>query len=611
MSDSGTRQPGDIPALRRLAADMPTTPGVYRMLDDSGTVLYVGKARHLRNRVSSYFRASGLSHRIQSMVAKVVNVEITVTHTENEALILENNLIKSLHPRYNVLLRDDKSYPYIYLSDHPYPELRYHRGARKGKGRYFGPYPSATAVRESLNLLQKLFAVRQCRDSYFNNRSRPCLQYQIKRCRAPCVGLVTEQEYAEDVRHTVMFLEGRSRDVNDDIMKQMEQASADLEYEQAAVFRDQLAALSRVQEQQFISGAGGDTDVLAVALEAGQACVSVSFIRGGRNLGSKAFFPKLAMDHDEADVMDAFVSQYYQQKDVPETILVSVELPDQQLLTEALVQQSSHKVKVSVPLRGNGRRWMDMALINAKDALRRRLAEHSSLRHQFEQLQESLRLEAVPERIECFDISHTSGTQTVASCVVFGPEGPLKTDYRRFNIKDIQPGDDYAAMRQALTRRYKRVKEGEYPVPDLLLIDGGKGQLRMAADVLEELQVAGVAMVGVAKGPERIPGKEKLFLWPDNEATILPPHSPALHLIQQVRDEAHRFAITGHRAQRARSRNQSPLEQIPGVGNKRRQSLLRHFGGLQEVVRAGVADLSKVPGISPELAQKIYDALHG
>jgi excinuclease ABC subunit C len=570
----------------------------------------VGKARNLRNRVSSYFRASGLSNRIQSMVSQVAHIEITVTHTENEALLLENNLIKSLLPRYNVLLRDDKSYPYIYLSDHAYPELRYHRGAKKAKGRYYGPYPSASAARESLNLLQKLFAVRQCRDSYFANRSRPCLQYQIKRCRAPCVGLISEQDYVEDVRHTAMFLEGKSREVNDDIMRQMEQASANLDYEKAAVFRDQLAALSRVQEQQYISADAGDVDVLAVAIDGGMACVSATFIRGGRNLGSKPFFPKLAAGSEAVEVMDAFVSQHYQQKHVPRDILISVQLSDPEMLAEALGQQCGHKVKFSVPSRGNGRRWMDMAQVNAEDALRRRLAERSTLRAQFEQLQDALHMEAAPERIECFDISHTSGTETVASCVVFGPEGPLKSDYRRFNIKDIQPGDDYAAMRQALTRRYRRSKQGEQIIPDLLLIDGGKGQLRMAAEALEELQLVGVTMVGVAKGPERIPGKEKLFLWPDSEATILPPHSPALHLIQQVRDEAHRFAITGHRARRARSRNSSPLEQIPGVGNKRRQALLKHFGGLQEVVRAGVGDLAKAPGISPALAQKIYDALH-
>ena len=602
--------PGDIEALHKLAKNMSTAPGVYRMLDKDDTVLYVGKARNLRNRVSSYFRASGLSNRIQSMVSQVTNIEITVTHTENEALLLENNLIKSLLPRYNVLLRDDKSYPYIYLSDHAYPELRYHRGTKKGKGHYYGPYPSASAARESLNLLQKLFAVRQCRDSYFANRSRPCLQYQIKRCRAPCVGLISEQDYAEDVRHTVMFLEGKSREVNDDIMRQMEQASVNLDYEKAAVFRDQLAALSRVQEQQFISSDGGDVDVLAVAKEGGIACVSATFIRGGRSLGSKPYFPRLATGSEVVDVMDAFVSQYYQQKHVPRDILISVQLSDPEMLAEALGQQCGHKVKFSVPSRGNGRRWMDMAQINAEDALRRRLAERSTLRAQFEQLQNALRMEAVPERIECFDISHTSGTETVASCVVFGPEGPLKSDYRRFNIKDIQPGDDYAAMRQALTRRYRHSKQGGQIIPDLLLIDGGKGQLRMAAEALEELQLVGITMVGVAKGPERISGKEKLFLWPDSEATILPPHSPALHLIQQVRDEAHRFAITGHRARRARSRNSSPLEHIPGVGSKRRQALLKHFGGLQEVVRAGVGDLAKAPGISPALAQKIYDALH-
>ncbi|MDH5634000.1 MAG: excinuclease ABC subunit UvrC [Gammaproteobacteria bacterium] len=605
---------GDINALREMAKIMPALPGVYRMIGADEVILYVGKARNLRNRVSSYFRASGLSNRIQSMVSQVVDIEITVTHSENEALILENNLIKSLNPRYNVLLRDDKSYPYIYLSDHVFPELRYHRGARKGKGRYFGPYPSSSSARESLHLLQKLFRVRQCRDSYFSNRSRPCLQYQIKRCRAPCVGLVTDKDYADDVRHTTMFLEGKSREVNDEILQHMEQASANLEFEQAAVFRDQLAALTRVQEQQFVGTDSRDTDILAVAVEGGLACVSASFVRGGRNLGSKAFFPKFSVADDSqdlpADILEAFVSQFYQQKQVPTRIMISINVSDPDLLAEALGQQSGHKVQLLVPERGDGRRWMQMAQINAEDALRRRLATHASLRIQFEQLTDALALSATPERIECFDISHTNGTETVASCVVFGPEGPLKSDYRRFNIKDIQPGDDYAAMRQALSRRYTRAMDGEHPVPDLLLIDGGKGQLGVAAEILEELQVVDVTLVGVAKGRERIPGKERLFLWPAKDATILPPHSPALHLIQQVRDEAHRFAITGHRARRARSRKQSSLEQIPGVGDKRRQALLKHFGGLQEVARAGVNELAKVPGISQELAQKIFDALH-
>ena len=597
---------------------LPTKPGVYQMIDASGGVLYVGKARDLRNRVGSYFRASGLSTRIISMTNQIDHIEITVTHTESEALILESNLIKSIHPKYNILLRDDKGYPYIFLSDEIYPRLSLHRGARKAKGRYFGPYPSASSVKESLGLLQKLFAVRQCDNSYFKNRSRPCLQYQIKRCSGPCTEMVTPEEYREDVKHTTMFLEGRSTRVIEDVIKKMDSASEDLEFETAARYRDQVTALKNIQERQYVSGDGGEADVLAVFAQEGQACVGVTFIRGGRNLGNKYFFPKILKDMTATDslpdtlasILSAFLGQYYADKPIPPLLLISQDIEDRELLELAFSQQTKHKVSISQPARGNRLRWIKMTQMNTDDALRRRLLDKSNMRQQVEALQQAFKLEAMPERIECFDISHTMGEATVGSCVVFDQDGPLKSEYRRFNIKDITPGDDYAAMEQTLRRRYKRVTEEAGQLPDILLIDGGKGQLTAAENILQELQINQVLLVGVAKGPTRKPGLEQLFLSGKKEATILAPDAAALHLIQRIRDEAHRFAITGHRQQRAKRRTTSVLEEIPGVGGKRRQVLLKHLGGMQEVSRAGIEDLARVPGISKALAKKIYDTFH-
>jgi excinuclease ABC subunit C len=584
------------------------------MLDAQGQVLYVGKARNLRKRVASYFRASGLSGRIQRMVRAVVAIEVTVTSTENEALLLENNLIKSLLPRYNILLRDDKSYPYIFLSAHEFPRLGFHRGAKREAGRYFGPFPSASSVRASLGLLQKVFPVRQCEDSVFRNRSRPCLQYQIKRCTAPCVGLVDPAVYADDVRHASMFLDGKSQAVIDEMAANMEQAAARQDYENAALYRDRIAALRRVQERQYVSGDGGDADVLALAQEQGGACVSVTFIRNGHNLGNKNFFPRLGGDASEDNILGAFLPQYYLGKPVPVTIYLSHAVPDRSLLEEVFAQQAGHKVRLVTQTRGVPRRWVRLAEMNARDALRRYLSDQTHVRSRFEALQEALDLPAMPERLECFDISHTQGEATVASCVVFGLEGPVKSDYRRYNIEGIQPGDDYAAMSQVLARRYRKALEQEQDggakLPDLVLIDGGKGQLRAAEEIMQALSLESVRLLGVAKGEERKPGKEQLFLSSQSEATILPPDSPALHLIQQVRDEAHRFAITGHRHRRGKARMTSSLEEIPGIGDKRRQALLRQLGGLQQVMRAGVDELTRVPGISPELAQRIYDTYH-
>jgi excinuclease ABC subunit C len=596
---------------RNFLANLSNAPGVYRMLNADNEVLYVGKAGNLKKRVSSYFRKSGLSPKTQAMMNQVADMEVTVTHTESEALLLENNLIKTLRPRYNILLRDDKSYPYIYLSEgHPFPRLGYYRGARREKGRYFGPYPSAGAVRESLSLLQKVFPVRQCKDSFFRNRSRPCLQYQIKRCTAPCVGLISEEDYAEDVRQAVWFLEGKSQTLIEELGRKMEQASERREYELAAVYRDRIASLGRVQERQYISAEMGDADVVAVHAEQGKACVEVVYVRGGRNLGSKSYFPKLGLDATPEQVLGAFLSQHYLGRAIPAEVLVNQAVPDRELLEAEFSREAGHRVTIATRVRGTRARWLRMAELNAADALRRHLAGRATIAHRLETLQEALALESIPERIECIDVSHTMGEATVASCVVFDANGPVKSDYRRYNITGIAAGDDYGAMEQVLTRRFKRLKEGEGVYPDLLLIDGGKGQLKVAENVVAELQVDGVTLVGVAKGRERKPGLEQLFLSAQGQPTILPGHSPALHLIQQVRDEAHRFAITGHRQRRGKTRNTSTLEQIPGIGDKRRQALLKHLGGLQEVARAGVEDLARVPGISPELAQRVYDLFH-
>lgn len=612
--------PGDtvVPAFdaRAFLKTLTERPGVYRLLDAKGVVLYVGKARNLKKRVASYFRQTQPHPKTRALMAQVQGVEVVVTHTESEALLLENNLIKALKPHYNILLRDDKSYPYIFLSQgDAFPRLSYHRGAKRVRGRYFGPYPGAGAVRESLGLLQKLFRVRQCEDNFYRNRSRPCLQYQIKRCTAPCVGLISESAYAEDVRHTVMFLEGKSSAVIDELVTKMEAASASLAFEEAAQCRDLIANLRRVQETQHVSGESGDLDVIAVVSEGGQVCVQVFFVRGGRNLGNKTFFPRHTQGAKPGEVLAAFISQFYLGgsggRAVPAEILASHAPEDVMLLQAVLTEEAGRRVQISHRLRGERARWLEMAETNAQTALRAQLAGKANLLRRFEALQDALELDDFPQRLECFDISHTMGEATVASCVVLDTTGPVKADYRRFNIEDITPGDDYGAMRQALRRRYTRLKKGEGRLPDILLIDGGKGQLAEAEGVLEALQVDGVILLGVAKGPDRKPGQEVLFLSGREVPRILPSDSPALHLIQQIRDEAHRFAITGHRQRRARARNTSVLESIAGLGPKRRQTLLKQFGGLQEVARAGVEDLAGIPGISKPLAQRVYDVFHG
>ena len=627
MSDQQHTNQFDAKAFLKT---LPNKPGVYRMFNDKDEVIYVGKAVNLKNRVSSYFRKNLDSPKTKVLVSHICHIEVTTTHTENEALLLENNLIKSLKPRYNVLYRDDKSYPYIYLSNHNFARLSMHRGAQRGKGRYFGPYPSAGAVRETLNLLQKVFPVRQCEDTFYKNRSRACLQYQIKRCTAPCVGLVTPERYQQDIDHAVMFLEGKSNQIIDTLVKEMEQAAEKLEYEQAARYRDQIVSLRKIQEKQYISQDGGDFDVIAVSAKNGMGCIQLFSIRGGRNLGNKSYYPRqaeLAVEGDDAKaisvaLLDAFLAQYYLasehgkgSQDIPPEILLSHVSEKQELFEQVLTEQEGHKIQLRHSLRGQRARWVKMALQNAEQSLSIRLNSKATLLQRYEALQDALELEEMPTRLECFDISHTMGEATVASCVVFDLNGPLKSDYRRFNIEDITPGDDYAAMHQALTRRYKRLKEGEAKMPDILFIDGGKGQVTQAQDVLEELQISNILLVGIAKGRERKPGMETLWLTEPNllhamHEIILPADAKALHLIQQIRDEAHRFAITGHRARRQKKRNTSSLEEIPGLGPKRRQQLLKQFGGLQEVIRAGVEDLASVNGISAALAQKIYDAFH-
>lgn len=598
------------PILKSLSG----APGVYRMLGAKGEVLYVGKAQNLRKRVSSYFTRSAQNVRIRSMLSHVVSIEVSITHTENEALLLENNLIKSLKPRYNILLRDDKSYPYIFLSAGPFPRLAFHRGARNDKGRYFGPYPSSTSVRESLNLLQKVFPIRQCDDSFFRNRSRPCLQYQIKRCTAPCVEYISAEHYAEDVRHASLFLEGESQTVIDDMVGKMDSAASNLDYESAARYRDRIAALRQIQETQSVSGESGDADVVALAIRSGEVCVSVAFIRNGRNLGNRNFFPRIGAEQDAGSILSAFLGQYYLGKPVPVHVYLDRTFDEREWLERALSEQAGHRVALIGLPRGIRRRWVGLAKLNASDALRRHLADRASLRRRFEALQEVLGLEALPERIECFDVSHTLGEATVASCVVYTPDGPLTSEYRRFNIEGVAGGDDYAAMNQALSRRYRHVteksNEDDVRLPDLLLIDGGKGQLTASEAALNELGISGLCLVGVAKGEGRKPGLERLFLSGREGATILPPDSLALHLIQQIRDEAHRFAITGHRQRRSKARTASVLEDIQGIGEKRRQALLKRLGGLQEVARAGVQDLERVPGISPALARRIYALFH-
>ena len=589
-------------------------PGIYQMLDEAGAVLYVGKARNLRKRLASYFRTSGLSIKTQALVARIAAIDVTVTESEIEALLLEQNLIKQNRPPFNILLRDDKSYPYILLTDKDsYPRVGFHRGAKNRPGSYFGPYPSGSAVRDSLAFLQKTFRVRQCEDSVFRNRSRPCLQYQIDRCTGPCVGLISEEDYERDVRHTRMFLEGRNRALADELQREMEAASEQLNFEAAAVLRDQLQSLRQIQAEQVIETGNNNCDVVACALEGDQSCVHILFIRRGRVLGSRSYYPKVPLATTPDEQLADFLPQFYlvnRHFDVPGEILLSHEPEDGAVLADALSQQSNRKVRLTSRVRGHRARWLDLASRTAQLNLASRLALKNNQVQRLEALGRSLELDEPPQRLECFDVSHSHGEATVASCVVFDQGGPAKSDYRRFNIEDVTAGDDYAAMEQALRRRYTRLQRGEGKLPDVLFIDGGKGQLRRAQAVLDELGVNGVLLIGVAKGTARKAGMETLLLSEGQNEREIIVEPAALLLIQQIRDEAHRFAITGNQQRVARKRSQSLLEGIPGIGAKRRRELINHFGGARAVENATIAELARVPGISRKLAETIYSALH-
>src|SRR5215470_15040772 len=592
-------------------AALPKRPGVYRMFGAEQELLYVGKAKSLKDRVSTYFAASNVNPRIQALVQQITAIEVTVTNSETEALLLEYNLIKAHKPRFNIVLRDDKSFPYIQLcEDHRFPRLAFYRGSRSQPGRYFGPFPNAGAVRDTLSQLQKLFRIRNCRDSFFANRSRPCLQHQIGRCSAPCVGLISAEAYAQDIAAAVKVLEGRSDEVHAELQTRMEEAAARLEFERAAQIRDQLAALQRVHAQQVVTADGErDVDVFALVGEGGDYCVSVMLVRGGRNLGTTSYFPRAVLaEPDEA--LSSFVMQYYAAAEPPPEVLLGSRLEDAAALAEALSGRAGHAVQVRAPARGLALRWVELTRENATQALRMRFQQKQGMDEMLADLARELDLPEPPQRLECFDISHTGGEGTVASCVVFGPEGPLKKEYRRFNIRGVTAGDDYAALRQALERRYRRVGEGEVPAPDVLLIDGGLGQITQVHEVLAELGFAELALVGVAKGPDRRPGQERLYVYGAQSPVTLAAHGPASRLVQRIRDEAHRFAISGHRKKRARRYTESVLEVVPGLGPAKRRALLKHFGGLQGVMRAGVADLTQVSGIGAALARTLYDHLH-
>ena len=596
---------------KHFVKTLPHNPGVYRMLDEREKYLYVGKAKNLKKRVSTYFSKTQSSARIAKMLSQTCDMEIVVTNTEAEALLLENNLIKEHRPRYNILLRDDKSYPYIYIStEHKFPQITFYRGSRKKKGRYFGPYASVSAARYALNLLQKVFKVRQCDDYFFSHRSRPCLQHQIERCSAPCVNYIDEKTYQNDINAAIEFLEGNSDQLIERFVTKMDSASAELNYEKAAEYRDKIGMLREVSEQQYVSTETGNVDTLAVQCEGEVACVQVFNIRAGMNLGNKSYFPKIPEAMHPEKILSAFLGQYYLTHTIPEQIITSHQPDDHDVLIQMLGNELGRKIEIVHSPRGKRARWLDIAIKNAKTSLKTKLATQAGMLQRYESLQEELNLEYMPTRMECFDISHTMGEATVASCVVFEQAGAVKPDYRRFNIEGIEPGDDYAAMHQALTRRYTRLKKGEGKLPDILFIDGGKGQVSKAKEALQELQVEGVKIIGVAKGVERKPGLETLVQSDGGPDIHLDEHSLALHLIQQIRDEAHRFAITSHRKRRNKKRMHSPLENIDGLGPKRRQNLLKYFGGIRGVSKAGEEELAKVPGISKNLARAIYQEMH-
>ena len=607
---AATESPTPSFDARELMASLPHLPGVYRMFDANGAALYVGKARDLKKRVSNYFQKSEHEPRIAAMIGQVARVETTAVRSEGEALLLETNLIKALEPRYNILYRDDKSYPYVCLSGDPFPQLRFHRGALDRKNRYFGPFPSAGAVREGMALLQKVFQLRTCENTVFANRSRPCMLHQIHRCTGPCVGLISEADYAEDVRGATLFLQGKTNEVLAQLETQMNEAATALAFERAARIRDKIQRLQQLQSRQFVESAtAGDIDVVASAAENGVVALNVVMIRGGRHVGDRTFFPQHADASALGDVVPAFLAQHYLERPVPRTI-IAPDAQEQDALAEVLSAQSDRKVEIVTNPGGERRVWVTMATQNATLAIRQRLAQKATQEERLTALQDALGLLPTAQRIECFDVSHTMGERAVASCVIFDRHAMQTSEYRRFNVTPPQGGDDYAAMREALTRRCARIVAGEYPTPDLLVIDGGKGQVAVAAEVLAEQGLHMTPLIGIAKGPERKPGEEDI-VFPDRDAVLnLPPDHPGLHLLQQIRDEAHRFAIQGHRARRAKARTTSTLQDIAGIGATRRRALLAHFGGLRGVQAASIDDLARVPGISRALAVRIYGLLH-
>ncbi|MHB1947746.1 MAG: excinuclease ABC subunit UvrC [Gammaproteobacteria bacterium] len=601
--------------IKAFLSSLPNQPGVYQMLGTNGEILYVGKARDLKKRVSSYFLKSNPDLKTQALMKHVVDINVTITHSENDALLLECNLIKKHKPHYNVIFRDDKSYPYILITKEKFPRIDLYRGAKKGEGMYFGPYPSASAVRETIHVIQKLFQLRTCSDGFFTSRQRPCLQHQIGRCSGPCGDLISPAEYQRNVQHTVLFLQGKSQLLIEELTKRMEHFAKELNFEAAANIRDQILKLRQIQANQYVSGGHGEVDVIGFATSAGMACIQLLIIRGGRILGSRAYYPSDRAGSSPEEVIISFIAQHYlgaekNRHEIPKEIILGMDLSEAAWLSNALSDQSGHKVALAMNVRGERNKWLEIANTSAKQSLASRLLDKGHTKERFDALQKILNLKQLPKRIECFDISHSMGEETVGSCVVFNINGPAKSDYRRFNITGITPGDDFAAMQQVLSRRFKRQTTEQEKMPDILLIDGGKPQLSAAQKALLDLNVKDILLIGVAKGVTRKPGFETLYIVPDESPIHLPPDSPALHLIQQIRDEAHRFAITGHRNRRDKKRVTSTLEAIPGIGAKRRRELLRYFGGIQAINRASLEELAKVPGISQSLAERIFTALH-
>lgn len=591
---------------------LPQRPGVYRMLDRDGAVLYVGKSRNLKARVTSYFRASGLASKTMRLIGKTHEIQTTVTNSETEALLLEQNFIKVDQPPFNVILKDDKSYPFIHLSNHEYPRIKLHRGARRGGGSFYGPYPSAGAVRQSISILQNVFKLRPCTDTFFKNRSRPCLQYQINRCRAPCVGFLTPSEYEDDIRLAELFLSGKSQAVLDEFKSKMEQAASELNFEDAARYRDQIDHLRKVQETQYVHADSGDVDAFGIAIEAKYVCVQGLFIRDGRLLGHRSWYPKNELESEATIFLAAFVAQYYfgsVARDLPRSVVTSIELENADVLASALSELAQRKVEVTSHVRSKRARWLKMVQENAHLALSAHIQEKANVFDRFVELQTVFGFSKIPKRLECFDISHSSGEATVASCVVFDTTGPLKSDYRRFNIGSVQSGDDYGALAQAVERRFRRRVEEEAPMPDILVIDGGRGQINRVAQVLEELKIREVVLVGISKDSSRRAELDTVWRFGQGRVEI-DPHSGAMHLLQSIRDEAHRFAVAGHRGRRKKSRQQSELDTIAGIGPKRRKDLLTHFGSINTIKAASAEAIAEVPGINRKLADEIYGVFH-